>query len=164
MAVVNVPFDLQHFVNAQNPVYERVCAELRAGQKEGHWMWFIFPQLRGWGHSAMANVFGISSRQEAVAYVDHTVLGPRLRECTSLVNLVEGRAIDQIFVYPDDLKFRTSMTLFASVASDNQGVQKYFGGEPDPLTWTGLIDCPISPSFRSGRSAQPSQGHRSDPL
>jgi Protein of unknown function (DUF1810) len=76
MAVVNVPFDLQRFVNAQNPVYEQVCAELRAGQKEGHWMWFIFPQLRGLGHSAMATAFGIVSRQEATAYLDHAVLGP----------------------------------------------------------------------------------------
>ena len=138
MAVVNVPFDLQRFVNAQNPVYEQVCAELRAGQKEGHWMWFIFPQLRGLGHSAMATAFGIVSRQEATAYLDHAVLGPRLRECTRLVNLVGGRSISQILGYPDDLKFRSSMTLFASVAADDQvfndALFKYFGGEPDPLT------------------------------
>jgi len=86
----------------------------------------------------MATAFGISSRQEAAAYLDHAVLGPRLRECTRLVNLVEGREIDQILGYPDDLKFRSSMTLFASVASDNQvfkdALDKYFGGEPDPLT------------------------------
>jgi len=132
------PFDLQRFVNAQNPVYEKVCEELRKGRKEGHWIWFIFPQLRGLGHSAMATAFGISLRQEAAAYLDHAVLGPRLRECTRLVNLVEGREIDQILGYPDDLKFRSSMTLFASVASDNQvfrdALDKYFGGEPDPLT------------------------------
>ena len=138
MAIVNDPFDLQRFVNAQNPVYERVCAELRAGQKESHWMWFIFPQLRGLGHSALANAFGIASRQEAEAYLDHAVLGPRLRECTRLVNLVEGRSIRQILGYPDDLKFRSSMTLFASVASDDQvfhdALHKYFGGEPDQLT------------------------------
>ena len=79
MTVVNAPFDLQRFVNAQNPVYEQVCAELRAGQKEGHWMWFVFPQLKGLGHSAMADAFGIASRQEAAAYLDHAVLGPRLR-------------------------------------------------------------------------------------
>ena len=86
----------------------------------------------------MATAFGISSRQEAEAYLDHPVLGPRLRECTRLVNLVEGRAIGQIFGYPDDLKFRSSMTLFASVAPANQvfkdALDKYFGGEPDPLT------------------------------
>ena len=132
------PFDLQRFVNAQTPVYEKVCAELRKGRKEGHWIWFIFPQLRGLGHSAMARTFGISSRQEALAYLDHAVLGPRLSECTHLMNLVEGREIEQIFGYPDNLKFRSSMTLFASVASDNRVFQdaldKYFGGEPDPLT------------------------------
>src|SRR5258708_1620085 len=111
MAVVAVLFDLQRFVNAQNPVYEQVCVELRAGRKEGHWMWFIFPQLRGLGHSAMATAFGIVSREEAVAYLDHAVLGPRLRECTRLVNLVESRTIGQILGYPDDLKFRSSMSL-----------------------------------------------------
>jgi uncharacterized protein (DUF1810 family) len=132
---MNDPFDLQRFVKAQNPVYEQVCPELRAGQKEGHWMWFVFPQLRGLGHSAMAIAFGIASRQEAAAYLDHVVLGPRLRECTRLVNILEGRSISQILGYPDDLKFRSSMTLFATVASDNQvfndALQKYFGGEPD---------------------------------
>jgi uncharacterized protein (DUF1810 family) len=130
------PFDLQRFVDAQNPVYAEACAELRNGQKRGHWIWFIFPQLRGLGSNAMATAFGISSRQEA--YLDHAVLGPRLRECTRLVNLVEGRAADQVFGYPDDLKFRSSMTLFARVASDDQvfrdALQKYFGGELDPLT------------------------------
>lgn len=132
------PFDLQRFVDAQNPVYEEVCAELRSGRKRGHWIWFVFPQLRGLGHSAMAAAFGISSRQEAEAYLDHPVLGPRLRECIRLVNLVEGRTIDRIFGYPDDLKFRSSVTLFASVASRDQvfkdALRKYFGGESDPLT------------------------------
>ena len=132
------PFNLQRFVDAQNPVYDEVCAELRDGRKRGHWIWFVFPQLRGLGSSHMATVFGISSRQEVVAYLDHPVLGPRLRECTRLVNLVQGRAIDQIFAYPDDLKFLSSMTLFASVSSDSQvfkdALQKYFGGESDPLT------------------------------
>lgn len=136
------PFNLQRFVDAQNPVYDAVCAELRSGRKRGHWIWFVFPQLRGLGSSNMATVFGISSRQEAVAYLDHPVLGPRLRECTRLVNLVEGRAIDQIFGYPDDLKFRSSMTLFASASSDSQvfkdALLKYFGGEFDPLTLARL--------------------------
>jgi uncharacterized protein (DUF1810 family) len=106
-------------------------------------MWFVFPQFRGLGSSAMATTYGISSRQEAVAYLDHPVLGPRLRQCTHLVNLIEGRAIGQIFGYPDDLKFRSSMTLFASVASDEQvfrdALHKYFAREPDPLTleWLG---------------------------
>ena len=101
-------------------------------------MWFIFPQLRGLGSSAMATLYGISSREEAVAYLDDAVLGARLRECTRLVNLVEGRAIEEILGYPDDLKFRSSMTLFESVASDGRifsdALQKYFGGERDRLT------------------------------
>jgi uncharacterized protein (DUF1810 family) len=138
VTTVNDPYDLQRFVNAQNPVFEQVCAELRAGQKEGHWMWFIFPQLRGLGHSPMATAFGISSRQEAEAYLQHPILGPRLTKCTRLVNLVEGRSIDQIFGYPDDLKFHSSMTLFASTTSENQifmdALQKYFAGELDRLT------------------------------
>ena len=132
------PHGLKRFVDAQNPVYEQVLVELHNGQKEGHWMWFIFPQLRGLGHSHMATAFGISSREEAASYLDHAVLGPRLTECTRLVNMVEGSEIGQILGYPDDLKFRSSMTLFASVASDNQvfkhALDKYFGGAPDPIT------------------------------
>ena len=135
---MNDPYDLQRFVSAQNPVYERVCAELRNGRKESHWIWFIFPQLRGLGRSQIASAFGIASRQEAEAYLKHPVLGERLRECTRLVNLVEDRAISQILGYPDDLKFRSSMSLFASVAPDNQifedALRKYFGGELDPHT------------------------------
>ncbi len=138
MPAADDPYDLERFVNAQNPVYERVCAELRNGLKEGHWMWFIFPQLRGLRYSPTAIAFGISSRQEAEAYLEHTVLGGRLRECSRLVNLVEGRSVQQIFGYPDDLKFKSSMTLFASVTQDNQvfqdALQKYFGGEFDRLT------------------------------
>jgi uncharacterized protein (DUF1810 family) len=132
------PFDLQRFVDAQDPEYEQICAELRNGQKTGHWIWFIFPQLHGLGHSSMATRFGISSRQEAEAYLKHPVLGPRLEECTRLVNLVEDRPIGQIFGAIDAMKFRSSMTLFASVTSNksvfNDALQKYFGGELDPLT------------------------------
>jgi uncharacterized protein (DUF1810 family) len=137
---MNDPYDLQRFLDAQNPVFERVCTELRSGQKIGHWMWFIFPQLRGLGHSEMAERFAISSQDEAEAYLNHPVLGPRLRECTRLVMLVEGRSINQIFGYPDDLKFRSSMTLFASTTSDSDNqifkdaLQEYFAGEPDRLT------------------------------
>jgi len=138
MTSVTDPHDLQRFVEAQNPVYEQVRGELRNGQKEGHWIWFIFPQLRGLGYSQMATAFGISSRQEAEAYLKHPVLGRRLRECTRLVNLVEGRSIKQILGSPDDLKFKSSMSLFASVTLDNQiftdALQKYFGGELDRLT------------------------------
>ena len=135
---MNDPFDLQRFVSAQNPVFEQVCSELRQGRKESHWMWFVFPQLQGLGHSWMANKFGISSRGEAEAYLGHSILGPRLRECTRLVNLVEGRSIDQIFGYPDNLKFRSSMTLFSCVEPDSDvfvtALQKYFGGQPDRVT------------------------------
>jgi uncharacterized protein (DUF1810 family) len=139
---MNDAHDLQRFVDAQSAVYENVCAELRNGRKESHWMWFIFPQLRGLGQSRMATLFGVTSREEAEEYLRHPVLGPRLRECTGLVNLVEGRSIHQIFGSPDDLKFRSSMSLFASVAADNQvfteALQKYFGGEVDPLTMERL--------------------------
>src|SRR5580658_5317882 len=131
-------YNLQRFVDAQNSVYDKVCPELREGDKRGHWMWFIFPQIKGLGNSATAILFAISSREEAVAYLEHPVLGSRLRECTRLVNQVEGRSINQIFGYPDDLKFRSSMTLFAHVTSDNQvfldALQKYFAGEFDRLT------------------------------
>jgi len=107
-----------------------VRAELTNGRKQGHWMWFIFPQLRGLGHSEMANYFGISSREEAKAYLNHPVLGPRLRECTGFINLVNGRTVNQILGYPDELKFKSSMTLFASVTDDNQefkeALEKYY--------------------------------------
>jgi uncharacterized protein (DUF1810 family) len=108
------------------------------GDKRGHWMWFIFPQIRGLGHSATAIWFAISSREEAEAYLQHPTLGPRLRECTSLVNQVEGPSIERIFGCPDYLKFRSSMTLFAHATVDNQiflnALQKYFGGEFDRST------------------------------
>jgi uncharacterized protein (DUF1810 family) len=139
----NDPHNLRRFVEAQEPAYEQVCAELRAGLKRSHWIWYIFPQMRGLGHSAMADYYGIASRQEAEAYLAHPVLGPRLIECTRLVMMVEGRSIEQIFGYPDNLKFRSSMTLFASTADDprifgsqifKDALQKYFDGKPDPLT------------------------------
>ncbi|MES1262072.1 MAG: DUF1810 domain-containing protein [Acidobacteriota bacterium] len=132
------PHDLGRFVDAQEPVIARVYAELRAGRKEGHWMWFVFPQWKGLGSSALAVRFGIASREEAGSYLRHPVLGPRLRECTRLVNLVKGQPIDQILGYPDDLKFRSCMTLFTHVTEDNEvfrtAIEKYFGGEFDPLT------------------------------
>lgn len=110
---------LQRFVDAQDPVYGRVCAELRRGRKETHWMWFVFPQMKGLGHSAMAARYGISSQAEAEAYLKHPILGSRLRECTRLVNEIEARSIDEIFGYPDNLKFRSCMKLFASATPDN---------------------------------------------
>jgi len=132
------PFHLERFVDAQEPVYERVRAELANGRKRTHWMWFVFPQLRGLGESQRATTFGIASRAEAQAYLKHPVLGARLRECTRLVNAVEGRSLDEIFGYPDDLKFRSSMTLFALTAPEERifqdALDKFCGGEPDPIT------------------------------
>jgi uncharacterized protein (DUF1810 family) len=131
-------FNLERFVDAQASSYDQVCQELRAGHKQSHWIWFIFPQMRGLGHSELAHHFGIASRQEAEAYLAHPVLGARLRECTGLVNEVVGRTVDQIFGYPDNLKFHSSISLFASVAPEEpvfqQALQKYFGGELDPNT------------------------------
>ena len=134
----NDRYDLQRFVEAQSGWHEQVCRELEEGRKRSHWMWFIFPQLKGLGHSAMAERYGISSRGEAEAYLAHSVLGARLRHCTELVVAVEGRSVEQIFGSPDDLKFRSSMTLFASVDAGGsvfaRALGKYFGGRPDPLT------------------------------
>ena len=132
------PFDLRRFVDAQAPVYQRVLAELRNGRKASHWMWFIFPQIKGLGSSPMANTYAIASRAEAQAYLDHPVLGARLRECTQLVTAVRDRSIAEILGYPDDLKFRSSMTLFAAVAADNKDftdpLDKFYGGKADPAT------------------------------
>ncbi len=132
------PFDLQRFVRAQDPVYPRVLDELRRGRKTTHWMWYVFPQLAGLGHSPMAVRYAIGSRAEAAAYLGHPILGARLRECTALVLAAEGRTIADIFGPPDDLKFRSCMTLFAEVAGDKQlfrdALQKYFAGAPDRRT------------------------------
>lgn len=129
--------DLQRFVEAQEPVYRRVCAELAAGAKASHWIWFVFPQLKGLGRSATSEYFGIASSDEARAYLQHPVLGPRLRQCTRLVLQVEGRTLSQIFGSPDDLKFRSSMTLFAAAAPDEplfrRALEKYCEGD-DPKT------------------------------
>jgi len=137
------PFDLQRFVEAQRPVIDRVLAELQAGQKRSHWMWFIFPQISGLGSSPMAQRFAIASLEEAAAYLHHPVLGPRLTSCTLLVNAIGGSSIDQIFGYPDHLKFHSSMTLFARAAPDNPAfstaLQKFFAGKPDPLTLEQLV-------------------------
>ena len=134
----NDPYDLRRFVDPQNSCFESVRSELQDGAKRGHWIWFIFPQIKGLGHSPTAQKFAISSRQEAEAYLRHPILGPRLRECTRLVNLIEGRSISGIFGYPDDLKFRSCMTLFAHATRDNQifvdALEKYCGGKFDPLT------------------------------
>jgi uncharacterized protein (DUF1810 family) len=136
------PFHLQRFVDAQASVYNHVLAELRDGRKLSHWMWFIFPQIAGLGSSPMAQHYAISGRAEAEAYLAHPTLGPRLRECTGLVNQVHNRTISDIFGYPDDLKFRSSITLFRSVAPGeavfSASLDKYFAGEPDPATLARL--------------------------
>jgi uncharacterized protein (DUF1810 family) len=136
------PFDLARFVDAQKSVYEGVRAELSRGRKESHWMWFVFPQIKGLGASAMSERFAIGSLDEASAYLDHPVLGSRLRECVELVNEIEGRSIDEIFGHPDTLKFRSSMTLFAHAAADNgiflEALRRYFGGAFDPRTMERL--------------------------
>ncbi len=111
-------FDLQRFIDAQAPVYAQVLAELRAGRKASHWMWFVFPQLAGLGRSAMAQRYAISGRDEALAYLAHPLLGARLRECTMLVTAVPGRSLREILGTPDDLKFRSCMTLFESVSGE----------------------------------------------
>ncbi len=116
----------------------QVCDELRDGRKRSHWMWFVFPQIQGLGSSAMAQRFAISSLAEAEAYLRHPLLGPRLRESTRLVNFVKERSIEAIFGYPDYLKFRSSISLFARATNDNEvfveALRKYFGGEADPQT------------------------------
>jgi uncharacterized protein (DUF1810 family) len=131
------PFDLQRFVDAQSPIYPRVVGELRQGRKQSHWMWFIFPQLAGLGLSAMAQRYAIASRDEALAYLGHGVLGPRLRACTALVNAVEGRTIREILGSPDDMKFQSSMTLFDAVSHASEfraAIEKYYDGRFDPRT------------------------------
>jgi len=135
---MNDPHHLQRFVLAQDPIYPQVCAELAAGAKASHWMWFVFPQLKALGRSATAQFFGIASRDEALAYWQHPVLGPRLKACAELVLAVEGKTALQIFHSPDDLKFRSSMTLFAQVAPRepvfDRALDKYFGGKGDAQT------------------------------
>ena len=132
------PFELKRFADAQSGEYENVLEELRAGRKRSHWIWFIFPQLKGLGRSSASEYYGIGSLEEAAAYLRHPVLGPRLRECTMLVNGVEGRAIGEILGFPDELKFRSSMTLFWRAGEDNAvfaaALEKHFGGEPDKWT------------------------------
>ena len=135
-------FDPDRFLRAQAPVYDAVLTELRAGRKRSHWMWFIFPQLAGLGHSEMAQRFALASRDEAAAYLAHPVLGARLRECAALVLAASGATVDQIFGHPDNMKFHSSMTLFAAVPGADpvfsQNLDKYFGGVPDALTLARL--------------------------
>jgi uncharacterized protein (DUF1810 family) len=132
------PFDLQRFVVAQHSVYDQVQAELAAGAKASHWMWFVFPQLGALGRSGMAQRFGIASKAEAEAYWKHPVLGARLKQCCDLLLAVEGRTALQIFGSPDELKFRSCLTLFEQAAANEpvfgQLLDRYYGGERDAAT------------------------------
>jgi uncharacterized protein (DUF1810 family) len=135
---VDDKFDLQRFVDAQAPVFETALGELRAGRKRTHWMWFIFPQVAGLGESAMAQRYALAGVAEARAYLDHPVLGPRLMACVAVLNAIDGRTAHEIFGSPDDLKFRSSLTLFLRAAPGDPTLQRaldaYFYGQPDPRT------------------------------
>jgi uncharacterized protein (DUF1810 family) len=142
MAAPDDPYDLQRFVAAQNGIYHNVINELCAGRKRSHWIWFVFPQIQGLGSSPTAVRFGIASTDEARAYLAHELLGPRLRECARLVSQIEGRSIEEIFGWPDYLKVRSAMTLFARSTDDNGDflavLDKFYGGEEDPATLAKL--------------------------
>ena len=135
---MTVEYNLHRFLDAQERVYDTVLDELRTGRKSSHWIWFLFPQIAGLGRSGMAQQFAIGSLGEAKAYLQHPLLGFRLRECTQLVLDVNGRNAEEIFGYPDNLKFRSCMTLFLAAATDNtifkDALLKYFDGKPDQLT------------------------------
>ncbi|NDV88481.1 DUF1810 family protein [Aurantimonas aggregata] len=130
--------DLARFVDAQDPVIATVLAELAAGRKQSHWMWFVFPQLDGLGRSPTAQFYALASLDEARAYLNHVVLGPRLRRCTETVLGVEGRSANAIFGAPDDMKFHSSMTLFAKAADEDalfrRALDRLFGGRMDAGT------------------------------
>jgi uncharacterized protein (DUF1810 family) len=131
------PYGLERFLKAQNPVYADVLAELREGRKQTHWIWFIFPQAEGLGHSSMAKRYAIKSRDEAAAYLAHPILSTRLMECTELVLAHSGKAAHDIFGSPDDLKFRSSMTLFGAVSARaifQTALDAFYEGAPDDTT------------------------------
>jgi len=133
------PFDLERFVEAQRPSYQDALAELQAGRKLSHWMWFIFPQMLGLGRSPASRFFGIRSLEEARAYLAHPILGPRLEECTNAVLATTGLSLNRIFGSPDDLKFHSSMTLFALASDDtdtpyHRALKRWHAGEMDPAT------------------------------
>ncbi len=136
------PYDLERFVTAQSATYDLAIDELRRGNKTGHWMWFIFPQIAGLGFSDMAQRYGIASLDEARAYLGHPVLGPRLRTCAEVLGETTGRTAEQIFGGIDAMKLRSSMTLFQRAAPEEQVfatvLERYFDGESDPATDRGL--------------------------
>ena len=138
--------DLSRFVDAQAPHMDNVRAELAAGRKRTHWMWFVFPQLRGLGRSEMARHFGLQSLEEAAAWLAHPILGERLRACVAVLLAVQGRSAHEIFGSPDDLKLRSCLTLFRAVDGADgifaQALEKYFDAQPDPMTLQLLADAP----------------------
>lgn len=128
---------LERFIDAQEPVYQRVLAELRQGEKRSHWMWFIFPQYAGLGRSETAQYYAIQSLDEARAYLAHPLLGTRLRECVAILLELQERTAEEIFGYPDVLKLHSSLTLFELASDDDLFIRvldKYYGGERDPAT------------------------------
>ena len=132
-------FNLERFVTAQAPVFDTVLAELRAGRKRTHWMWFIFPQLAGLGRSAIARFYGIGSIDEARAYLGHPLLGPRIELCTRIVLASESSSLHVMFGSPDDMKFRSCMTLFSRATDDHdnpfrQALERWCGSRPDERT------------------------------
>lgn len=139
---MNDPYDLQRFIDAQASTHERALAELKSGRKQSHWMWFMFPQLTGLGHSDMARRYGISGRDEAIAYLQHPLLGKRLADCCEALLKWDERSATHIMGSPDDMKLRSSMTLFAAVAPDTpvfqQVLDAFFDGKPDAVTLSKL--------------------------
>ena len=149
MAGIHDPFDLQRFIAAQDRVYSDVVDELHEGRKQSHWMWFVFPQLKGLGRSSTAMTYGIGSRAEARAYLAHPFLGPRLRECARLTHAIDGRSAREVFGWPDELKLQSSMTLFARAADGADArdfrdvLAKFYDGEDDGTTvqmWESLAE------------------------
>ena len=132
------PFELERFIEAQRPVFDTVLGELKEGRKRSHWMWFVFPQIAGLGGSAMAVRYAIGSRDEARAYLAHPILGSRLRHCIRLLNAIKGRTAHEIFGTPDDLKLRSSLTLFADAAPEEplfaDALKRFYAGQSDPNT------------------------------
>lgn len=139
-------FDLDRFMAAQDGVHKKLLAELRAGAKQSHWIWFVFPQMQGLGSSPTSRKFAIRSKEEAVAYVKHAVLGPRLKEAVQAMLDIKGKSAMEILGSPDDLKFRSSMTLFAAVCGAgsifHQALDRFHGGEADERT-LALIDVAV---------------------
>ena len=153
--ITDDPFDLTRFIEAQAPSYEDALAEIAAGRKRSHWMWFIFPQIEGLAHSSMSRRYSIKSVEEALAYLAHALLGRRLRECAEAVLAVQGRSAAEIFGFPDDLKLRSCATLFSSVAPAgsvfHRILDRYYEGNPDDRTLRILETLPASAGTQERR-------------